>query len=187
MVISYMKKNLEIIFVRHGQSYGNVTFENQPAFDTEDPPLTEEGLKQAELLSKRFGRGDIDRIFSSTLIRAVQTAKPTAEKLSLKIQLVSDLVEVGTKTVGTDHETPVQSFERAQKCLDYIFSVCNDNERVLVVSHGTFLGYLIRCALGLGAQPTFRLQEDNCAITHIAFFEDDTPKLKYANDTFHLL
>ncbi|MBQ7047073.1 MAG: histidine phosphatase family protein [Oscillospiraceae bacterium] len=205
-----MKKNLEIIFVRHGESYGNISSDN-PDYHSEDPSLTEEGLRQSELLSKRFERGYIDRLFASPLMRAVQTARPTAEKLDLKIQLVPDLVEVGTKFSGTDFEllkretplvvscdrylsaesesgteTTAQSFARAQRCLDYLFSVSKDNERIMVVSHGTFLGYLIRCALGLGAEPTFRLQEDNSAITHIAFFADDTPKLKYANDTLHL-
>ncbi len=175
-----MKKNFEIIFVRHGQSYGNISSDNNPEYYSDDPSLTEEGLRQAQLLSTRFESGYLDRVFASPLIRAVQTAQPTAQKLNMKIEILNGLVEV-------DNETAEQAFERAQQCLDYLFSVCKENERILVVSHGTFLGYLIRCALGLGAEPTFRLQEDNSAITHIAFFADDIPKLKYANDTIHLL
>ena len=41
--------------------------------------LTKKGELQANALSEKLGQIKIDRIFASTSIRAIQTAKPTAD------------------------------------------------------------------------------------------------------------
>lgn len=62
-----------LFYVRHGE----------PIYDPDS--LTELGAKQAEALSERFKIFGLDRIYSSTSNRAMQTAKPTSEKLGLSI------------------------------------------------------------------------------------------------------
>tara|TARA_B100001750_G_scaffold239889_1_gene248693 strand:+ start:956 stop:1702 length:747 start_codon:yes stop_codon:yes gene_type:complete len=64
----------EFYFIRHGESASNAT----PGFAAGknfDAPLTPLGVEQARLLGKRFQKGKIvfDRIYSSSLKRAVQT------------------------------------------------------------------------------------------------------------------
>ena len=64
----------EFYFIRHGESSSNAT----PGFAAGknfDAPLTPLGVEQARLLGKRFQKGKIvfDRIYSSSLKRAVQT------------------------------------------------------------------------------------------------------------------
>ena len=56
-------------YVRHGD----------PIYDPDS--LTELGHKQAEALSKRFSLYGLDEIYSSTSIRAQQTAEPTCKLL----------------------------------------------------------------------------------------------------------
>ena len=57
-----------LYFIRHGE----------PDYTTDT--LTEVGVKQAQLLSERFAEIKFDRIFSSPLGRAKQTAMPTCVK-----------------------------------------------------------------------------------------------------------
>ncbi len=58
-----------LFFVRHGD----------PIYDPDS--LTELGHRQAEAVARRLSRYGIDRIYSSSSVRARQTAKPTCEIL----------------------------------------------------------------------------------------------------------
>ena len=49
--------------------------------------LTELGQKQAQALVRRFEKSGLDRIFSSPMGRARETAQPTADKLGLEIHI----------------------------------------------------------------------------------------------------
>jgi len=49
--------------------------------------LTEKGKKQADALPKRLAVHGLDKIYSSPLGRALQTARPTAELLKLDVQI----------------------------------------------------------------------------------------------------
>lgn len=73
----------KLLFVRHGESiYNNASkFTGQ-----KDIPLTELGEKQAEVTGKFLWENyPIDAVYSSDLSRAVNTAKPLADKLGLPI------------------------------------------------------------------------------------------------------
>ena len=64
-----------LYIVRHGQPiYGPDT-------------LTELGRKQAEALADRFAVHGLDRIFSSPMGRARETAQPTADRLGLPVKI----------------------------------------------------------------------------------------------------
>lgn len=64
-----------LFIVRHGD----------PIYDPDS--LTPKGHLQAKALAKRFGMHGLDKIYSSPLIRAQQTAQPTAELLGLPIEI----------------------------------------------------------------------------------------------------
>lgn len=80
-----------VIMVRHGQSLGNA--EGFFAGQT-DIPLTELGLKQAERTAEYLRERKIDRIYSSTLQRSMQTAGPTANIHRLPILPEEGLREI---------------------------------------------------------------------------------------------
>ena len=62
-----------LFLIRHGQpDYGKDC-------------LTEDGRKQAKAVAERFAVSGLDKIYSSTMGRAMETAKYTAEKLNLPI------------------------------------------------------------------------------------------------------
>lgn len=80
-----------VILVRHGQSLGNA--EGFFAGQT-DIPLTALGQKQAERTAEYLRNRKIDRIYSSTLQRSVQTAAPTAGMHGLPILSEDGLREI---------------------------------------------------------------------------------------------
>lgn len=73
-----------IFLVRHGYSKAN---EKNLFLGHGDMDLTEKGKLQAEVASEYLSTLKPDVIYSSDLIRAKDTAKPTAEKLGLKVNL----------------------------------------------------------------------------------------------------
>jgi len=72
----------KLYLVRHGQSAGNAEgrFGGHSA-----TPLSELGLQQARLAAQTLAKEKIDAIYTSDLLRAVQTAEPLAELLDLPI------------------------------------------------------------------------------------------------------
>lgn len=75
-------KNCRIIFVRHGESEGNLHSMFLGHTDLELTPL---GHRQAELTAKYLESAKIDALYSSDLKRAWQTAEHIAEKKGLSI------------------------------------------------------------------------------------------------------
>ena len=207
----------QIVFIRHGESCGNVGLATPEGFHPDDPPLTENGLRQAQKLTACFEKGEIAHIYASPLTRTVQTVYPTAEKLGLKIELLPDLMEVDTRIAGCEremlerdfplaipctseptptggtlllsgNETPQALTARAKRCIDYIRNRYNNGETVIVVSHGTYFGYLIRECLEIVCGETFNWEVDNCSATCVVLRKDGRkPLLRTANYTTHLL
>lgn len=78
-----MEKNAtHVIMIRHGESRGNAEgfFSGQT-----DIPLTPLGIRQAERTAEYLRERKIDRIYSSDLIRSMQTAEPTARLHGLPV------------------------------------------------------------------------------------------------------
>ena len=72
----------KLFLIRHGQSAGNAEgrFGGHSA-----TPLSELGQEQARLTAKALAKESIGAIYSSDLLRAVQTAEPLAKMLGLEI------------------------------------------------------------------------------------------------------
>jgi len=71
-----------LYLIRHGQSDGNA----QGRFGGHGPtPLSKLGREQAEKTAKVLAKGGVDAIYTSDLLRAVQTAEPLAALTNLPI------------------------------------------------------------------------------------------------------
>lgn len=68
-------RTITITLVRHGESTWNAEGRWQ---GQADPPLSDEGLRQAALVGRRLAAADVDRIVVSDLARARQTADAIA-------------------------------------------------------------------------------------------------------------
>ena len=129
----------EVYLVRHGESMGNIGHggkDNVSFTDREDPTLSPDGLRQAQLLGKRFENLSFDCIFSSGLRRTLSTAnevvKAQPESGAKEIEIFPELSETGVPeeyfgfTLNELKETyPI-------KLADGI-----ESERLIVTSKGT--------------------------------------------------
>lgn len=80
-----MKK--EIIFVRHAECETNETDVHQAGNQVETDRLTEAGLTQARAMAQRFGRIAVEKIVSSSYLRARQTARFIAEETETPVMI----------------------------------------------------------------------------------------------------
>ena len=80
-----------VIFIRHGQSECNLERRFAGQIDAK---LTDLGRRQAQSAAKALQAFPITRIYSSPLSRAMETAKPTAERLGLTIVPEPGILEI---------------------------------------------------------------------------------------------
>lgn len=95
---------MKLYFVRHGESTANLLMEfSNSGFKH---PLTEKGIEQARTLAQGLSGMRFERIFSSPVMRAVQTARILAESLQSPLEISEALREwsVGIYEGTTDPE-----------------------------------------------------------------------------------
>lgn len=81
---------MKIYLCRHGQTTGDI--EDRYGGDYEDH-LTEEGKKQAKSLADKLSDKNIEIIFSSPRVRALETSEIIKLKLEVEIKIVENLRE----------------------------------------------------------------------------------------------
>ena len=150
-----------IYFVRHGETDFNLFGISQGQLDTS---LNYVGLKQAEQLSRKLKNIKFDVFYSSTLIRAKQTAEEINKKHKLKIIYDNRLVEVNKgilqgkkntqKTYDKFYKNPHKyGGETNEDVCERINSFLSDIEKykgkkILIVSHGGLHKYFDFCLKG---------------------------------------
>jgi len=118
---------MHLYFIRHGQSQNNALWEQTQDVKSfiVDPELTEIGYRQADLLATSLAQsqpehGDsnwdpqnitgygITHLYTSLMLRAVQTGTPISQKLGLPLNAWVDLHERGGLVLDElPHEDPV--------------------------------------------------------------------------------
>ncbi len=92
---------MDLVLIRHGLP--------ERREDTADPPLTPEGLDQAQRVAQLLSGEMIDGVFSSTMLRAIQTAEPYAAAGGHEIQQREGIVEFDR---GTGQYVPMEVLKR---------------------------------------------------------------------------
>lgn len=150
---------MKVYFVRHGQTEHNVQFLHQ----NENATLSEEGIRQAKILAKRFSKIPIDIILASPMQRAKQTVEIINKELKKEV-VYSDLIKEWKKPTEfegkpntdpevikaheimnlhqddaswhySDEENFIEFKGRVKKFLDFL-TLEVKQENILVVSHG---------------------------------------------------
>ena len=163
---------LQIWFIRHAESEINVPGNPRPVPDGGMTyPLTRKGVDQAKALAQATADAPIVAIYSSTYLRAVQTADAVAFRHDLTLTLAPEAVEVdlGIKpgsqedpravyaelarkwTVEKDVEArhgEGESFSDVQRrFLPFVREVMNrhaqDSGVVVIVAHAATLGFMV--------------------------------------------
>jgi broad specificity phosphatase PhoE len=202
----------KLYLIRHGQSGGNA----EGRFGGHSPtPLSLLGQTQAELTSQALAKERITAIYSSDLVRAVQTAKPLAKRLSLDVEKTSSFRErhVGVLEgltfdeaekkfpidyeallyrdihhVITNGESYVEMLKRTTKAIDEILEK-NKGGRIAIFAHtGTicFITLQLLGAINPDTTHTPWLITSNCGINKFEFRERNNVRVMCINDTRHL-
>lgn len=93
---------MKLYFVRHGESTANLLHEFSNSGQRH--PLTDRGIEQARDVAEALHGLNIDRVYSSPVLRAVQTAQILAEALQAPVEIMESLREwsVGVYEGTTD-------------------------------------------------------------------------------------
>jgi len=176
---------MNIYLVRHAEkdtSAKNTTEEHY------NRGLTGVGLSQAERLANQLVRYSINKIFSSDMPRAVQTAEIVASKTGIsKIHKSKNLREADPCIIpnhpdrdkikilcwqkwGFKPEHGESYNEGKQRFSDYfwreIVEKCNDKDNIIVISHGRVLRLFLSEFLK-GGKEAIRKPYSYVAITHL--------------------
>ena len=104
---------MKIIIARHGMTTKNK--EKRLSGNSNNAQLTKEGLKHAINLVEVLKKYNIDIIFCSPLKRAIDTAKPIAKELNLKINSDDSLREFDFGLLDGKKEKQKEVFEALKK------------------------------------------------------------------------
>lgn len=191
------KKAFDIIFLRHGESVGNAESRWQGQADY---PLTDKGRQQARSLAERWlhEKRKFDRIVTSPLSRACETAEIIGAALSLTIETdpvwmeryigqVEGLTaeEVNQRFPNREFITPFSAilgdegegdwelYLRAGKALHGLLRRAPG--KYLVVSHGGLLNQVMYAVLGITPHANFsgpRFRFKNTGFAHVIYHPD---------------
>lgn len=201
---------MEIVLIRHGECHRSPT----EVFDTErrmlNGPLTERGVEQANRLSDRCRSVRFDRIYSSDLIRAEQTARILATRQGCDVQIDPAFREINMGELYREpwehypewlarwskHEEDI-AYPNGENGAD-VWNRCNASlsqivrlpmERIAIVAHGGTIRCIVCGALGIPLQKRFYFGSpiEHCSISILLFNAADQKFTLHAlNDASHL-
>ena len=178
---------VEIILVRHGETDWNVTEVFRGGIDIE---LSENGLKQVELLAEYLRNSKVAAIYSSPLKRASKTAEIIAGCHNLDVVITLGLIDFNYgEWQGLPHEAVKDRYgalyaewtknphrvkmpageslsDVRRRVSNVVASVIASNEgTVVMVAHRVVNKVLICYLLGLGNAHFWNIRQDTCGIT----------------------
>ncbi len=207
-----MPRKTSILLIRHGQSAGNAEgrFGGHSA-----TPLSDLGQQQAETTAKVLAKERISAIYSSDLLRAVDTAQPLSYLLEIEIsktetfrerhvgvlegltfdearnQYPNDyyaLVNRNLKHRITNGESYFQLLARIKQAFRQILRD-HQGEKVAIFSHTGVICFLTLDIIGAihpkNPQPPW-LVTSNCGINRFEFRGRNNVRVLSINDTRHL-
>lgn len=197
---------MRVLLIRHGR-------QNSPLCNV-NVPLAAEGRRQAELLGERLKGERVDAVWSSDLIRAVETADlinqplqaPRVVRSALKEISFGDMEGLSDEVIADRYgefqkararmeaDLPYPGGECAQDVVDRVLPVMeeiltHDYETVAVVTHGGVIRSMTAYYLGmdLAKVPLLGGHLENCGITEFWMEKGDPHvKINRFNDASHL-
>lgn len=198
-----------LYLVRHGETELNKV--NKMQGRGIDAPLNTNGLKQANLVAEFLRDENPDQLFTSSLQRSIQTAKPLNDCSDCQVQSFPELDEMNfgifegcysadvQKEMDKVHnawkqgqinrpmpdgESPVEVFKRANGRLTKLLEKYR-NQTLIFILHGRLIRILLSEWLGLGLKNMHQIEHQNGAINHI-HSNGKSFEAVYLNKTDHL-
>jgi probable phosphoglycerate mutase len=191
-----------IALVRHGQTQVNRDGRFQGRIDA---PLSDVGRTQAAALAQAFEPASLQRVVSSPLSRALDTARAIAEPHGLDVVVDDRLIELdygewdgrSLRDVAVDdweawRADPEFAPPGGERLTDVtarlrsFFLECLTDQNVVAVSHVSPIKAAVCIALGVDERATWNMFLDLASITRIAARPTGAPLLSSYNETAHL-
>lgn len=204
-----MVKMLRLYLVRHGETKWNIENKYQGASDI---PLSPVGIEQAQALARKIKAFKIDKIYSSDLSRAYETAKMIAKEKNLEIECMPGLREISFGewegyTIAQLKELYGDSYKKfflephkypfpgegsmvavQTRITKAVSEIVKKHPRgdILIVSHGGVLKVLIMSLLKIDLSFFKSFWLGNTSLSIIKKTDDDRWVLSLLNDLSHL-
>lgn len=197
-----------IFLIRHGETEWN---KEEIFRGTVDVPLNSTGTEQARRICQALCDRGIELVLSSPLRRAVETARPLAERLRIPVTVVNQFADMNygewqtlsrseveerypelySRWAKTPHEVAfpggdrvVDVFWRAWRAFRRI-ALENRDKKIAVVSHRVITKLILCGVLGIGPEGFWRIRQDTGCINEIDLEGDEFTVIRL-NDTSHL-
>ncbi len=197
---------MKLLIIRHGESEADLLHVHEGRADF---ALTPRGHRQAQAMSDYVSRHySLDRIYCSTLKRAVQTARHLEEKTHAPLLPDERLMEFNNGLIaGLSREEAQERYPqksvplhasvyeqesrlefrcRAEYMLSKLLSENGEKDTVAVVTHGGMIVQLYRAFLGLPVDAPFSFWTGDTGI-HEWLIEEGTRAVVRANFLPHSL
>ena len=160
-----------LVLIRHGQSLSNIR--KILTDDIEGFPLTEEGISQVEDTAAILSEFRFDRIWSSPVLRAYQTAEIISSAIRVPVEKVNDLreTEMGVFN-GMNSKDALKALENGQRYeswdshLRRLKRVMDSVDgKIIGVSHAMPITVMVASILSLNQEESHGIDIPNASIT----------------------
>lgn len=178
-----------LFLIRHGQTEGNV---NRVILGREDFTLNSLGVQQAQKCAQKLCHiGPVQKIYTSPVKRALQTAQIMAQMLQVDIEIDEDLTEIDPGPwqgqsyeairshekwdahIQKPLEVPLPGFEtvkdslvRSSRCLKKKLDQLKE-AHIILVSHGDVLRLMLAYLLHTDMNYFRQIYIEHCRLQHI--------------------
>ncbi len=199
-----------VYIVRHAEAEGNISRVFQGRIDC---GVTEKGYTQLNALSERFKDIKLDAVYSSPLIRTMETAKAVNKYHNLEIKKVDELMEINGGLfegqlweelsnlfpkahdlwLNHHHEFEIEQGESMREVYDRmktsVLEIVQENKdkTIAIVSHGCAIRNFLCFANKVNFEELSTLDWcENTGVCKLTFDDDLNPSIVYQNDASHL-
>ncbi len=203
----------KVILVRHGKTVWNAEGRYQGKYDI---PLNEEGKEQARRVGKALKDFPVKAVYSSPLLRCLETAREIAKHHNLEVikkegfreidhgeweGLLAEEVErkypellklwrerpAEVKMPGKTGESLKDVYDRAVKAFEEVVSQHSDEDLIVIVGHDATNKVLMCYLLGTSLNKFWAFKQANCGITVLEYNSKTKGVIIHvANATGHL-
>jgi len=194
---------MELLLIRHA-----LPIRREVTEGAADPPLSDDGVRQANLLADYLASEKIDAIYASPLLRAQETAQPLAVRIEREIILdegvaefdqhsseyipVEELKASGDPRLiefllgeGEEFDDRDDFRARVMSSIEEIISR-HGGDRVAVVCHGGVINLYAGDVLGLNVDGPGFFYPNYTSITRVAASRAGVRSIVTLNETSHL-
>lgn len=191
-------RKCKIIFIRHGST---IYSEQNRLYDMDDyPPINAQGKSEIEKITTwlKLSNQKIDKIYTSSALRSVQSARIIAQGIKKDIEIVDGLLERRPGIWGgltftqiekkypemleqyhknpstfwpVGGETTLSLNNRVEDAIDKIIKE-NQYKRILIVTHGGVIQSVISSALGVTPDLQGRIYIPTGSATQVNYYSE---------------